>query len=406
MAKAPRIFIDASRSFMNAGSYATLVCSLMALREFIPEAEFSVVSFYPEFDHKRYEKYGFNLRLLKGSSSRLGTYALSLKEYARADVIIGAYGDGPTDNAVTRSLVSSSAKYSLGMLIARLMGKKFVLYPSSIGPFNTGYSRFLARLALNRVSAVLAREEITRHYLEDMGVKKVRLAADVAFILEPAPAKRVKEIFLREGISRNKKNLIGLNISQLINFKSKNSRVKQDYIELMAKTADYLVSDLGATVLLIPHEIYPAEVKQTIASTKWIGGDDIAAVKECFSRVKDKSSVIPIVNEYTPEELKGIIGRCEMFIGARMHSNIAAISQGIPTIAIAYSHKAPGIMSLVGLGKYVCRFDTMDFSELSAKITDVWSSREEIRKQLTARAEELKQSVWQTGKLVSDLLGK
>lgn len=43
-------------------------------------------------------------------------------------------------------------------------------------------------------------------------------------------------------------------------------------------------------------------------------------------------------------DYKGVIGLCEALVGARMHTNIAAMSQGIPTVSIAYSRKAWGIM--------------------------------------------------------------
>jgi colanic acid/amylovoran biosynthesis protein len=87
-----------------------------------------------------------------------------------------------------------------------------------------------------------------------------------------------------------------------------------------------------------------------------------------------------------------------------MHANIAAISLGVPTVAIAYSHKAPGIMRMVGLEKYICDFRTMTFEELTAKVDDMWSNREKIVEKMAPKIEDLKESVWLNGKLVKDLL--
>ena len=46
-----------------------------------------------------------------------------------------------------------------------------------------------------------------------------------------------------------------------------------------------------------------------------------------------------------PQELKGLIGRCGVFIGARTHATIAATSMRVPSLSLAYSIKAPGIMA-------------------------------------------------------------
>ncbi|NIN03283.1 MAG: polysaccharide pyruvyl transferase, partial [Hydrotalea flava] len=73
-------------------------------------------------------------------------------------------------------------------------------------------------------------------------------------------------------------------------------------------------------------------------------------------------------------ELKGIIGRCDLFIGARMHSNIASISMHVPTVALAWSHKYHGIMKMVEQEKYVCDIRTTTFNELVSKINDAWSN--------------------------------
>src|SRR3546814_6132631 len=43
-------------------------------------------------------------------------------------------------------------------------------------------------------------------------------------------------------------------------------------------------------------------------------------------------------------DYKGIIGLCEALVGARTHATIASMSQGLPTVSVAYSRKAWGIM--------------------------------------------------------------
>ena len=47
---------------------------------------------------------------------------------------------------------------------------------------------------------------------------------------------------------------------------------------------------------------------------------------------------------HTASEYKGLISNCFVFIGARTHSTIASRSSYVPTVAIAYSVKAYGIL--------------------------------------------------------------
>jgi polysaccharide pyruvyl transferase WcaK-like protein len=61
-------------------------------------------------------------------------------------------------------------------------------------------------------------------------------------------------------------------------------------------------------------------------------------------------------------DLKGKIGLCDFFIGARTHSTIAAYSQCIPTLVMGYSVKSVGIaQDLFGSWeKYVIPVNTLE----------------------------------------------
>ena len=397
-----KIFIvNGARSFMSIGVNAMTICSMETLNKFVPDAEFTIISVYPEIDHKIYDGYNFNLRIVECGSSKLKTIFTLLREYIKTDVIIGVYGDGFSDNSGITTCVS----FSFNILASTFLGKPTVIYPSSMGPFKKRLVVPLIRFAFNRTKSITAREEITRTYLQEIGVNKppIYLTADSAFILRPAPYERIQGIFSKEGIDKDN-TLIGINISQLVNNKSKNLDTKCNYTELMAQIADYLVDSFDVNVVFVPHEIFPKEIEKAMFETKDIGGDDRQAIKETFEKVKNKNRIISIANEYSASELKGIIGQCDMFIGARMHSNIAAISLCIPTIGISYSHKASGILKMVGLEKYVCDFRATNFDELKSKIDDMWSNREKIKENMAPKVKELNESVWFNGKLVKDLL--
>ena len=52
---------------------------------------------------------------------------------------------------------------------------------------------------------------------------------------------------------------------------------------------------------------------------------------------------ITMIDDCGCEELKYVISRCSLFVGARTHATIAAYSSGVPTFVVGYSVKARGI---------------------------------------------------------------
>lgn len=425
-----KILIRGTQAQHSVGVQAMTICTMDILDKSISNAKFIIFSPNPEIDHKLYDRYGFDLSVVVRRNTSNAVFRLFcailwgmlrklfgidakqllndeiLQTISNADIIVDMFGDGFSDNTGAGKSSIAPIGHIFQILLGASLRKTIVLYPQSIGPFRNKLIRYLAKFSLNKVESITAREEITKNYLEEIGVNKtpIYLTADMAFILEPTPYEKTEKILSEYNINKSNGPLIGINISQLLIYRSKNvETTKQEYIGLMAKLADYLTTTFNAVVVFLPHAIFPKEIVNEAGREREA---DIPAVKETYEKVKKKDKVIPFVNEYSASELKGIIGQCDMFIGARMHANIAAISSCVPTIAIAYSPKAPGIMKMVGLERYVCDFKTITFEELKSKADEMWHNREKIKEEMRPKVEELKESVWFNGKLVKDLLDK
>jgi polysaccharide pyruvyl transferase WcaK-like protein len=268
-----------------------------------------------------------------------------------------------------------------------------------MGPFDNRLLAPLIRFALNKTAAIVVRDDISHKQVKRLGVSKpaIYLTGDAAFLLEPTTEETTQSILQRAGVDRTKP-LIGINVSQLAASFSEKLRPKEGYLEIMTRLADYFVETYKATVILVPHG-FPRRKMQTPASE-----DDFEAVNQVYGKINNKNYIIPLRAEYSAAELKGIIGQCHMFVGARMHSLIAAISCGVPTIGISYSLKTPGLMQMVGLEEYASDIRGVTFEEIREKADKVWAGKEQIREKLTKNAENIKQGVWLNGKLVRELL--
>ena len=404
---------------MNKGNLALLYSAMETIGKFVPGVEFVLMYFGNTGSHSNtglkeqhvigkirirkprdtlisllhllkctyiwiFNKFGVHIPISKNSR---------LFEYYDSDIVVEIGGD----------TMSPSGKYNINtltpftnILYAILLGKPVVLYGESIGYYNNPVINSIAKFIFNKIKLILLREELSKKYVDDNGINtpKIYVTADSAFLLNPAPQSRVFEILSEEGIGDIQRPIIGINASKLISsyMGVDNQKAEEKISNTMARIIDNLVETLNANIIMIPHVYEP-------------GTDDRVAISSIFHNVKNKSKVKVIKNEYTPQELKGIIGQCDLFIGARMHTTIASTSMLVPTVGIAYSHKMYGIIGeMLGQEKYVLDIKELNYESLISKINDAWENREKIRKELEVKIPEIKQKAMLNGKFVKELL--
>lgn len=356
-----------------------------------------------------------------------------LSEYADADVIIHLGMDYYSDDVGTRTVLTHSRDIMLGILLK----KPVVIWAESMGPFRSRLSKPIARLALNKVSLITVRDSLSKALLLEAGINKppIYVTSDPAFLLTPETEEKVNEICAQEGVNVNAKVIIGVNPSHSFIIPSeKRVKTKREvYIKVMsflgsilacflseklfnrilkmvkksylytavdlkygeykiffARLIDWLIEEYDATVLLIPHDQAMGQLF-----------DDRIVTGEIRDLVQHKENVIVISRNYNAEEIRGIIGRCHLFIGARFHAAIAALSQGIPTVCFPYYHKF-ALMSELGQDEYVCQNYTLE--ETKAKVADAWARRERITKELDVKLVTIRELSTLNGELVKKLV--
>lgn len=410
-----KILIIGATCSINKGSAAMLISTVRTLRSFLPDPYFTILSPYHELDLKNCSPYNIKVMGYSGgilrSISRLsrsliwnifGSIGLCLnrlineellKEYNNSDIIIDLSGDTFSDDYGSIASISSC----FDIILCKLMKKPIVIYAQSIGPFKTKLTESLSRFCLNRVDLLIVRDEITKNYLHEIKIANtIHYTADSAFLLETPQPKRIREILVKEKIDIKNRPLIGISASQHIydlELNNTKNDVKIPYVTLMTNVVDFLTDKLDAQIVFIPHVMN----NDRPVDDRYIG-------KKIYEAVKNNDKITLINTEYSPDELKGIIGQCDLFIGARMHANIAATSMCVPTLAIAYSHKTYGIMGMLEMENYVLDFRTMTVEEIISKINDIWINKEEIRSKLELNIEILKKKALHNGELVKELI--
>lgn len=243
--------------------------------------------------------------------------------YKKADYIFDiAGGDSFAD-------IYGIRRFNHLMDIIRL-GKKYkkpyCLLPQTIGPFNYPNSPARAKKAIDFARCVMTRDRQSLDYIKELLPNKpVTEVIDVAFFM---PFKR--KVFDKDHIH------VGLNISALLwhgGYTGDNQfGLKCDYHQIVRNIINYFLSQDGVMLHLVPH---------VVGSQRHVEND--YAVSYDLYEEYDNPNLILSPLFLDPISAKNYIAGMDFFMGARMHSTIAAFSSGVPVVPMAYSRKFNGL---------------------------------------------------------------
>ncbi len=222
--------------------------------------------------------------------------------------------------------------------IAIASGVPLLLSPQTIGPFTRGPYTQLARFALTRARAVLARDRQSLDALSKLapdahGV----LAVDVAFAL-PYQNRKAER-----GGGRIR---VGVNVSGLLFHEAETGRnrfgLDVDYARLMRCFIADLIQRPDVEVHLVTHAIDASGV----AGNRELAADDDGRVADELAKAFPGAIRVPTFRG--PTEAKSYISSLDFLVAGRMHACIGAFSAGVPVVPVAYSRKFSGLFGMLG----------------------------------------------------------
>jgi colanic acid/amylovoran biosynthesis protein len=279
-----------------------------------------------------------------------------------------------------------------------------VQLPQTYGPYRSPIARVLARWLLRRSSVIIARDRESQRIAQELvgSEPAVRLSPDVAFSLEavrPAvlfldpPLVNQDPVSLEDSATRNGSGAgrhtspmcgpIGVNVNGLMYHggytRGNMFGLRLDYVRFLSSVLHALAAEHSGEVWLVPH---------TFATHGSVESDPEACQKVRGALAKSLTSRVRIVSrEYDEHEIKGIIGLCDFFVGSRMHACIAALSQGVPCVGVAYSMKFAGVFETVGMEDWVVDGRTTGEEEAARRVLSLYKQRGSVRESLRRRAE-------------------
>lgn len=285
--------------------------------------------------------------------------------YRHADFIFDiGQGDSFADIYGKRRFDWIYNNYRLGMKYH----KPYCILPQTIGPFKEPKIREQAREGMEYASCVMVRDKQSYDYVKGLLPNKpVTEIIDVAFFM-PYTRKEFGRDFVH----------VGLNVSALLwhgGYTGDNQfGLKADYPSLVRSVMDYFLEQGNVKVHLIPHVV---------------GGErhvenDYAVSYDLFEEYGHPNLVLsPLFLD--PIAAKNYIAGMDFFMGARMHSTIAAFSSGVPVFPMAYSRKFNGLFADTLQYPHMADMKAQADGEILDSIKGCYARRDELKRQIDER---------------------
>jgi colanic acid/amylovoran biosynthesis protein len=252
---------------------------------------------------------------------------------------------------------------------------KLIVGPQTIGPLNSKIAQMLVAGVLRNAVCLCVREPCTFEYvIKHLGFSKsdVHLFPDLAFFETTTDQDGAIHALRSLGIRDNE------TIAVTTFLESNRFGVpEQLYFEVLGKASKYLHSKYG---------IRTVGIRQNMSAMGSPGDDDV--LKRAAPYFGE--SAVMAYEFYPPEINRGIVSRCKITYGTRMHGNVYSLAQYVPAVAISYNHKTNGIMRMCGLEKYVVDLYRLESSRLIYLLDDLIANRETVRQTLVKVIDEFK----------------
>ncbi len=143
-----------------------------------------------------------------------------------------------------------------------------------------------------------------------------------------------------------------------------------NYRQLIEHLVDTILTQTAATVLLVPHTFGAESEEDACASLLATLGP------------RHPHRLFSLAAPLDERELKWVIGQTQFFIGSRMHACIAALSQCVPALGLAYSDKFLGVFQSAGVGDAIIDLRSAGIQTVVDRTLRALDQRASIRGQL------------------------
>ncbi len=255
-----------------------------------------------------------------------------------ADLVVACPGGYFEDSSLSGYLAM------LQTLVARLLGKRVIFAPQSIGPIHSQVGRFILRFILSKAEAVYVRDEASEELCKSIRVQTIK-SVDLALgSLGGRPD---------ESRSHDPEAELEVPYAVLVPMRwafPRDRRGKRDavsaYIDSMCELAEGLEATLQCSVVLMEQ----------------VGGD--AQVVGSVAKRGGWKTVVPA----SPEGARRLMAGAVACVSSRLHGGVFAIQTGTPVAFLEYLPKTTGVLAFAGIDAPVFPIDSFHPNEVVSKV--------------------------------------
>jgi polysaccharide pyruvyl transferase CsaB len=351
-AGARSILIAGYYGFGNAGDEAILAAMLGELRALRPGVELAVASGDPAATAARH-----GVRAVPRDD--LAAVIAAIRE---SDLVIlgggGLFQDywRVSPEALLTVRQGGLLTYLSFPVLAALLGRPAMLYAVGVGPLDTAEGREQARVAFELSRRATVRDPGSLALLAELGSPvpaggPVELAADPAFLLPPLAGAELDALLAGLGAGLEEitpgERLTGVALRPW------GFGVEPGVWEAeVARALDLHLAETPGRLLFLPFQ--PAE--------------DLGVARGVAARLARPERALVVERPLVPEELAGLLGRCERVLAMRFHAALFALAAGVPTVGLAYDPKVAALLAGAGLAALALPPDRWRADEVAAAL--------------------------------------
>ncbi|BDZ65786.1 polysaccharide pyruvyl transferase family protein [Agromyces mangrovi Wang et al. 2018] len=391
----------------NKGAAAMLESAVQTLGERLGEVDFTLLSMYPTEDAAQ-NPYP-NLEVVPASPRQLGvtinllalTYRLlppvrplirrrsrAIGALARSSVLLDQGGITFTDGREKFLL------YNVASILPALNTRTPVFKcAQAVGPFRNPVNRWASKTFLPKVRTLVTRGRITHEFAEGLGLRNLVAGADYAFSLEldgteaAAVADHVDLDFFAQG------DVVGISPSVVL--QKKVDAKGGDYAGQLVDFIEW-VRSTGRRVVLVPHSVR--------TGTDKTHNNDLPLCRSIADRLTAGDDLLVLDREMTSQQLRYLIGRCDLFVASRFHAMVSSLAMEVPTLVIGWSHKYAEVLEMFELEEWAFGHDKFSPTYLQERFEALVAQQPEVRDRLARHLPEVKARSVQQADLIADIV--
>lgn len=332
------ILINGWYGQLNAGDDAILDVFVERTAEKF-DARFTVLSEFPDnIPHTPRLRSVFHPVLLGRGMLRHylnGSVWRHLRAIREADLVVLGGGGILRDNTNWRNLLRLLDE----IWLAKLFGRKTMLYAIGVGPFKTRIGKWLIGATARACDLVTVRSQRAAELLREVGVpaERIHVVADPAFLLPakaPADAQRA-ELAALFGSGKKK---IGFYPTFYL-------RRKPEGLKRIAAALDELVETEDVEIVAVPMSVLDT------------GMDDVVIARRIRAEMRHPEALHIVEQRLTAQELKWVTRQAVLNITVRLHAMIFSLGCNVPVVALNYEPKVSNVFEDFAAPEYLIDID-------------------------------------------------